>query len=69
MSRELKERARCTACRLHLDDVFPKDYPDDWKFCCICLVIAEEIATGVLEEGSWSEQIVKIVRDRITLVK
>ncbi len=32
---ELKHK--CVICDFPLDDVFPDDYPEEFKFCCKCL--------------------------------
>lgn len=58
----------CSICGLFLTKKFPEGYPDEWKFCCICLLIAKEIVTETLEKGTWSEQVVGIIRNKITLM-
>lgn len=33
----------CAVCgtKLHEQDIFPKGYPKKWKFCCVCLWVAQ----------------------------
>ena len=43
----------CAICGYPLEDVFPDDYPNDWKFCCSCL----SWANFILEENIITENI------------
>ena len=57
----------CSICNSMLTRLFPKDYPDEWKFCCTCKRIAE-ILTG--SEGIimfWTKEKIEKVRKKITL--
>ena len=33
----------CSLCSYPLSNKFPKDFPDDWKWCCGCLGLARRI--------------------------
>ena len=59
---------KCIICHLSLENVFPEDYPEEWKFCCICLEIAKDIVSEDFEEGIWVEYVVEKIKRIITLV-
>jgi len=58
----------CSICDRMLTKKFPDDYPDDWKFCCSCKCIAEEITKGTLVWYLWDKLTVEKIRNKITLV-
>lgn len=39
---------KCVICRCLLDRSFPKDFPDEWKFCCGCLEWAKIVINPTL---------------------
>lgn len=53
----------CCTCGnwLHHIDVFPKDFPDEWKMCCSCFSYAKEI----IEMGD----VQKVISTWITIVR
>lgn len=34
---------KCVICGFKFDKDFPKDFPDEWKFCCMCLGTARAL--------------------------
>jgi len=44
---------KCAICNRPLENRFPKDFPNDWKFCCSCLHIAHLIIEGNLMISCW----------------
>ena len=69
MNKILKGFDKCVICRSILDVSFPKDFPDEWKFCCSCLEWAKMVVkinpeTEYLREIS----VIRRVEKRITLV-
>lgn len=38
---------KCAICKakLHNSAVFPKDFPDEWRFCCNCSGLANILAS------------------------
>lgn len=44
----LKGFDKCAICRRLLDVSFPKDFPDEWKFCCGCLEWAKMVVNPYL---------------------
>lgn len=34
---------KCAICRCLLELSFPKDFPEEWKFCCSCLAYAKVV--------------------------
>ena len=61
----------CSVCGEFLEDdkVFPKDFPDEWKFCCFCKIIAEKLVKGVTPSSFvLFRGIAILVADKITLV-
>lgn len=59
----------CVICDYQLTKQFPKDYPDEWKFCCICKNLADDMAHGVVLADVWKKEIIDRIRKRITLVE
>ncbi len=39
----------CVICHCSLEVSFPKDFPDEWKFCCGCLLWAEMVISPRLD--------------------
>lgn len=37
---------KCVTCGIILTVGFPDGFPDEWKFCCYCLLFAKEISNG-----------------------
>ena len=63
----------CSICWDPLTKDFPDDFPDRFKFCCMCRYIAKQIAYGespekyhILDDGT--DRSLKIM-ERITLVE
>lgn len=54
----------CAICDFPLDKKFPKDFPDNWKFCCSCHACAVIITEGPTPRSDIFERIYK----KITLV-
>jgi len=48
---------------------FPDDYPDDWKFCCGCKVIAGFIVDGIIKKEHTEANYYDRILNKITLVK
>ena len=65
---KLGYNGRCVICGFPLVRKFPEDFPKDWKFCCNCHMIAEEMAMGEIS-GLWSCHRVREIYNKITLVK
>ncbi len=40
LSHILRGLDECAICHFVLDLSFPHDFPDEWKFCCRCLKLA-----------------------------
>ena len=57
----------CSICDSMLTNKFPDDYPDDWKFCCSCKSMAEEIVKGTLPSCFWLNEKPNKILDKITL--
>ncbi len=56
---------KCVICGFKLDKgKFPKDFPDEWKFCCLCKKIADYIGKGVIPHADKFKK----VYAKITLV-
>ncbi len=34
---------KCVICGFKLTKKFPEDFPDEWKMCCPCIILAENI--------------------------
>lgn len=67
---DLGFKGRCAICRFPLIHEFPEDYPNEWKFCCNCLYIAQKLTRGEeLNENIWGIYRVGKIKRRITLVK
>lgn len=58
----------CAICGSMLTTKFPDDYPDDWKFCCLCKRIAEVLtgSDGFIKHIKDSQ--IEKIRKKITLV-
>ena len=39
----IKLTGHCAICYSHLIKEFPEDYPNEWKFCCSCKSVADDI--------------------------
>jgi len=63
-----KTTGHCAICNMRLTAYFPKDYPDEWKFCCICLEMANKIINGTLIKYSWMDYRIKKILKIITIV-
>jgi len=48
-SRKGRKIDKCSICRKGLHAVFPRDFPDEWKFCCGCCDLANVIVAYNLE--------------------
>lgn len=40
----------CVVCEAYLDEPFPEDYPEEFKFCCSCLAWATAIIKTPTDE-------------------
>ena len=58
----------CSICNSMLTRLFPRDYPNEWKFCCSCKCMAEEIVKGTLPDDFWINERSHKVLKKITLV-
>lgn len=54
----------CAVCNHTLNKKFPEDYPEEWKFCCGCRMVAEIITEGIIPRSDLFKEIYK----KITLV-
>ena len=60
---------KCAVCSFPLhNDNFPDDFPNEWKFCCGCLLIAEGIIKGVLVKTDLIGNFYDRVLNKITIV-
>ena len=59
----------CSICNFVITYKFPEDYPDEWKFCCSCKNMADEIAKGTLPEEYYLLEKVHTIKKKITLVE
>lgn len=67
---EKVKTGECAVCRSDLDKDFPRDFPDEWKFCCRCKIIAEMLVNGItIKTFLLYRDIARIIKKKITLVK
>ena len=69
---KIKDKGNCVICDFDFTEKFPKDYPDEYKFCCSCLMWARFIVEddeyySIFPEGSAVSPTVKKILDIITL--
>lgn len=66
----IKIEGYCSICGIPLSREFPDDFPEDYRFCCMCKFIAKDIAHGYPVDYFLSKdnRAVKIL-ERITLVE
>ena len=60
---------QCAICNSPLENRFPKDFPNEWKFCCSCLHMAQLIIKDNLAVFCWKFPKPHKILQRITLVK
>lgn len=59
----------CSICKSPLSKAFPHDFPDEWKWCCFCKMIAEHIVEqGTRLEGHCFETRMPKLKKLINLV-
>ncbi len=63
-----KVTGKCAICYSHLTREYPMDYPDEWKFCCVCKAIADEIVKENLKGFIQFRDQADRVKKKITLV-
>jgi len=59
---------KCSICGTDLTHMFPSDFPDEWKFCCTCKMIAESMVNGNSYNGHWSRRQESRLKKVINLV-
>ena len=51
---------RCVICGFPLDDVFPNDFPEEFKFCCGCLIFAKTLTKFDINSFIFNPRLIKI---------
>ena len=59
----------CSVCGEFLEDdkAFPEDFPDEWKFCCFCKIIAKKLINEKPSSFVLFRDIAILVEAKITL--
>ena len=70
---EIEVKGYCAICWDPLTNDFPEDFPEEYRFCCMCKYIAKQIAHGATAEeytmfDGEDERSFKIL-ERITLME